>query len=131
MTSRWTSVSIALAVVATLASGARAQNAAPTAPGVAAATGVVVGPSAEPQVGVPVVVQGPKGVTQAFTDAKGSWRLYNLPPGEYKVKPATNAATDASVSFTVKEQGVFDRMFGKEPPQITTNVMKLDRDVKM
>ncbi|CAN5527552.1 hypothetical protein BH11PSE4_BH11PSE4_12010 [soil metagenome] len=127
--SRIRSIPFAMALATGLSySAAMAQNEASA--GASAATGKVIGPNSEPQVGVPVVVQGPAGTTQAFTDAKGNWSLYNLQPGDYQVKPAVGANSNASVSFSVKERGLVNRWLGSEPKEITTSVMKLDKDFK-
>jgi hypothetical protein len=112
---------------------AGAQNAAPPAANTSslapAATGRIVGPQSQPQAGVPVIVEGPMGKTHAFTDSKGDWSLYNLEPGEYRVKPAISSAADGEpVMFTVKERGVFGKIFGSEPPAVTTSVIQLNRD---
>jgi hypothetical protein len=106
---------------------APASNASPPAP---AATGKVVGPEARPQAGVPIIIEGPRGKTHAFTDAKGDWSLYNLEPGEYEVKPAVSSAavSDEPVTFTVKERGVFGRMFGGESAAVATPAIKLNKD---
>jgi hypothetical protein len=110
-------------------SAAPAANASSLAP---AATGKVVGPGSQPQAGVPVIVEGPMGKTHAFTDSKGDWSLYNLEPGEYHVKAAMGSVADPSnpVVFTVKERGVFGKIFGSEPPAVTTSVIKLNQDFK-
>ena len=112
---------------------AEAQNAAAPAANVSspapAATGKVVGPQSQPQAGVPVIIEGPMGKTHAFTDSKGDWSLYNLEPGEYHVKPAITSSTDSGepVTFTVKERGVFGKIFGSEPPAVTTQAIKLNK----
>jgi hypothetical protein len=99
---------------------------------VPAATGKVVGPGSQPQAGVPVIVEGPMGKTHAFTDSKGDWSLYNLEPGEYHVKAAMDSVADPSnpVAFTVKERGVFGKIFGSEPPSVTTSAIKLNQEFK-
>lgn len=108
---------------------APAANASSIAP---AATGAVVGPGSQPQAGVPVIVEGPMGKTHAFTDSKGNWSLYNLEPGEYHVKAAMGSAADPGnpVVFTVKERGVFGKIFGSEPPAVTTSAIKLNQEFK-
>lgn len=100
---------------------------APSASWGGAATGKVIGPDAAPQVGVPVIVSGPAGVTHAFTDAKGNWSVYNLAPGDYQVKPALKAAGEASVNFSVKDRGLIGRLLGSET-DITTSAMRLNHD---
>jgi hypothetical protein len=113
---------------------ALAQNSTPPAASAStvapAATGKVVGPESQPQPGVPVIVEGPNGKTHAFTDAKGDWSLYNLEPGQYQVRAAINppgVANDA-VEFTVKDRGVFGRIFGSAPSVVTTSAIKLHKD---
>lgn len=65
---------------------ARQPATAQTSSGGTAATGKIVGPSNNPEPGAPVQIIGLPGQTTAITDNKGSWSLYNLPPGSYKVK---------------------------------------------
>jgi hypothetical protein len=98
--------------------------------GSAAATGQVVGPNSKPQAGIPVVVVGPQGKTHAFTDAKGSWSLYNLKPGTYSVQPTEGmkAGSDQSVSFTVKEKGLFEKLFGSNNTTVYASELKLPKD---
>jgi hypothetical protein len=127
------SVLFAVQVAAPWVQTARAQNAAPTTSASApapAATGQVVGPQSQPQVGVPVIVEGPKGRTHAFTDSKGVWSLYNLEPGQYRVKPAISSAADsnAAVTFTVEEPGVFGKIFGSAPKAVSTSAIMLNKD---
>lgn len=78
-------------------------------PGTPVATGKVVGPTDEPQAGVPVQVQGPVGKSYAFTDKDGVWTLYNLPAGDYMVVPVGSLAVNGSkvASFTVRERGLW------------------------
>jgi hypothetical protein len=90
------------------------------------ASGKVVGPNAEPQVGVPVVVEGPAGKTHAFTDANGNWSLYNLSPGTYQVRPAVD--NNQQVDFTVKNKGIFGNIFGSPPSAVYTSDIKLNRN---
>lgn len=90
------------------------------------ASGKVVGPSSEPQAGVPVVVEGPTGQTHAFTDANGNWSLYNLSPGTYKVKPAVDDSQ--RVDFTVKNKGLFGKIFGSDSSAVYTSDIKLNRN---
>ena len=74
------------------------------------ATGKVIGPDSKPQPGVPVEVTGPQGKTTAFTDQNGQWSLYNLAPGDYKVKPVAPTAPDqTSVDFKITGKGWLDR----------------------
>lgn len=82
--------------------------------GVAAAKGKVIGSSNEPQAGVPVQIQGPLGQTVAITDKSGTWSLYNLPAGNYKVKMlgAQQPETSAPVDFTVKDASFWDKITG-------------------
>jgi hypothetical protein len=95
------------------------------------ATGKVVGPGSQPQAGVPVMVEGPQGKTHLFTDAKGNWSLYNLPPGNYQVRPVSGAATTTQpIEFTVKEKGLLDKLFGGEQNSIRASEIKLDKDFK-
>jgi hypothetical protein len=90
------------------------------------ASGKVVGPTAEPQAGVPVVVEGPTGKTHAFTDADGNWSLYNLSPGTYKVKPAVDDGQ--LVDFTVKNKGMFSKIFGSDSSAVYTSDIKLNKN---
>jgi hypothetical protein len=82
--------------------------------GTAAAKGKVVGPSNEPQPGVPVKVEGPLGQTVAITDKSGTWSLYNLPAGNYKVRMigAEKSKATEPVDFTVKEASFWDKLSG-------------------
>jgi hypothetical protein len=75
------------------------------------ATGKVIGPDSKPQPGVPVEVTGPQGKTTAFTDQNGQWSLYNLEPGDYKVKPVAPMAPDqkTSVDFKISGKGWLDK----------------------
>ena len=43
------------------------------------AKGKVIGPNNQPQVGVPVTIEGPLGKTVAITDKSGMWSIYKLP----------------------------------------------------
>jgi len=95
------------------AAGAPPQTA--DASGLAAAKGKVVGSSNEPQAGVPVQIKGPLGQTVAITDKSGTWSLYNLPAGNYKVQMvggAQKSKTPDPVDFTVKEASFWDRLSG-------------------
>jgi hypothetical protein len=129
-------VLLAMQAVASFVPTAEAQTSASPAANVSsiapAATGAVVGPGSQPQAGVPVIVEGPMGKTHAFTDSKGNWSLYNLEPGEYHVKAAMGSVAEPSdpVVFTVKERGVFGKIFGSEPPAVTTSAIKLNQDFK-
>jgi hypothetical protein len=62
------------------------------------ATGKIIGPDSKPQPGVPLEVTGPEGKTTAFTDQNGQWSLYNLKPGDYRVKPVAPTAPDQRTS---------------------------------
>jgi len=90
------------------------------------ASGKVVGPTAEPQAGVPVLVEGPSGKTHAFTDADGNWSLYNLSPGTYTVKPAIDESRP--VDFTVKNKGFFGKIFGSDSSAVYTSDIKLNKN---
>jgi hypothetical protein len=71
-------------------------------PGGLAATGVVVGTNGQPKAGVPLRVEGPQGKTHAITDEKGTWSLYNLAPGSYKVEALEKGAQSDTINFDVK-----------------------------
>jgi len=77
-----------------------AQTEQPSSGG-AAATGIVVGPNGQPEVGVPLKVEGPQGKTLAVTDEKGKWSLYNLAPGSYKVE-IVGKGRRSTTNFDVK-----------------------------
>jgi hypothetical protein len=126
-----TAVLFAVQTVVPCIETAQAQSGAASASSVTpAATGKVVGPESQPQAGVPVVIEGPMGKTHAFTDAKGDWSLYNLEPGEYNVKAATGRAAGEAVQFTVKDRGVFGKLFGSAPTAVTTSAIKLNQEFK-
>lgn len=80
--------------------------------GVASAQGEVVGPANQPQIGVPVKIEGPPGQTTAFTDREGKWSVYNLPAGEYQVRAVFDKSE--AVTFSVKEPSFWGKMTGKE-----------------
>jgi len=84
--------------------------------GVASAKGKVVGPSNEPKAGVPVQIKGPLGQTVAITDKTGTWSLYNLAPGNYKVQMvgSQNSKVPDSVDFTVKDTSFWQRLSGAD-----------------
>lgn len=128
------SILCGMQLVAPFVPTAAAQNsaapAASTSVPAPAATGKVVGPQSQPQAGVPVIVQGPMGKTHVFTDSKGNWSLYNLEPGEYHVTAGMAADPGDPVSFTVKQRGVFSKIFGSEPPSVTTSAIKLNKEFK-
>jgi hypothetical protein len=116
--------------------GAKAQNAnspvqapANSSPD---ATGKVVGPDSKPQPGVPIQIIGPQGKTVAFTDAKGTWSLYNLAPGTYEVQPATGtAAGQQPISFTVTGKGIIGNIFGTtQGSTFVASDIKLNQDWK-
>lgn len=96
------------------------------------AVGKVVGPNSEPQSGVPVMVEGPRGKTFAFTDQNGDWSLYNLDPGTYQVQPVqgTLASTLQPVVFTVKEKSFFGKLFGGEEKPIGASEIRLKEQFK-
>lgn len=97
-----------------------------------AATGKVVGPNSVPQAGVPVQVQGPLGTTHVYTDAKGSWSLYKLPPGTYQAHAliGTTSETLPSVNFTIKAKGWFESVFGSNKPAVAAPEIKLDNSYR-
>jgi hypothetical protein len=107
-----------LVVVIAFSVAASAQNAP-------AATGKVVGPDSKPLAGVPIQVVGPEGATTAFTDASGTWSLYNLVPGTYQVRPAVGKTeiNQPTIGFTVSPKGLFGSNQGNT---IYTTEMKLD-----
>jgi hypothetical protein len=99
------------------------------------ATGKVIGPDLKPEPGIPVQVVGPEGKkTFAFTDADGSWSLYNLAPGTYEVKPGpgwSTIATQQPINFTVKQPGFWEELFGtKSDKTFHATEMKLYTDSK-
>jgi len=92
------------------------------------ATGTVVGPTSQPEPGIPVELTGPLGTDFfAVTDQNGRWTVYNLPAGHYNVQAAGSyKASESHTSFTVEDQGVWQRLFGGakntiETPQIRAN----------
>jgi uncharacterized protein (DUF2141 family) len=89
-----------------LASAAQAQ----TSDSNASAKGKVIGPTDQPQAGVPVTIEGPLGKTVAITDKSGTWSIYKLPAGEYKVKAFSD--NSAPVTFTVKETPFWNKVMG-------------------
>lgn len=109
------------------ASGASPQ-AADTS-GVAAAKGRVVGLSNQPQAGVPVQIKGPLGQTVAITDKSGTWSLYNLSAGNYKVQMigAQKSKAPDPVDFTVKDASFWDKLSGtSEKLVVWTPEIKID-----
>jgi hypothetical protein len=114
---------VSLYCVVGLGAGASAQSTSQPTPA-PSATGKVVGPDAKPQIGVPMVVQGPSGTTTAFTDDKDQWFLYNLKPGKYEVKPAVTPS-QPQVIFTVEGTGMF---WSKQQNTYRASDMKLNRD---
>jgi len=100
------------------------------ATGQLSAYGNVVGPTSKPAAGVPVEITGPTGkVVYALTDHNGQWHAYNLPAGEYTVKPVKTSHTfiqdqdKASHTFIVENFGVFGAQKVKQASEI-----KLDKD---
>jgi hypothetical protein len=114
---------VSLYCVVGLGAGASAQSASQPTPA-PSATGKVVGPDAKPQIGVPIVVNGPSGTTTAFTDYKGEWSLYNLRPGRYEVKPAVTPS-QSQVIFTVEGAGP---LWSKQQNTYRASDMKLNKD---
>jgi Carboxypeptidase regulatory-like domain len=119
----------ACAFITANSSFVRAQE-SQTKAGSLTATGKVIGPTAQPQAGVPVTVQGPSGKTYAITDDKGAWSLYNLPAGKYEVQPfdAYKSNSNSSVTFTVKEKGLLDKWLSSEDAAYVAPEMKISRD---
>jgi hypothetical protein len=105
----------------------KAQTAADTS-GVMSAKGQVIGPSNEPQAGVPVQIIGPPGKTIAITDKSGTWSLYNLPAGDYQVKMVgSDASNTDAVSFSVKAPTFWDKVTGGKDGSIVSPALKLDK----
>jgi hypothetical protein len=97
--------------------------------GGAAAKGKVVGASNEPQAGVPVQIKGPLGQTVAITDKTGTWSLYNLPAGDYKVRMvgAQNSKIPDPVDFTVKNASFWEKISGAAQKEVVwTPEIKVD-----
>jgi hypothetical protein len=118
----------AIAPAATaLAQATPQMQAAPNADG-AAAQGIVVGPGDKPQAGVPVQIIGPPGQTVAITDKNGTWSVYNLPAGNYKVKPLSGEQTTATqpVTFSVKEKTFFEKITGSVKDVIKSPDIKVE-----
>lgn len=123
-------VIIAAALAIPFVVSARAEGPPPVqnTPSVKSVQGTVVGPSNEPQAGVPVQIEGPPGKTIAVTDNNGTWTLYNLPAGQYQVK-AIDAQQTAPVTFSVKEKSFWERVLGSSKnvvssPEIRTLTAK-------
>lgn len=94
----------------------------------AAAQGTVVGPGDKPQAGVPVQIVGPPGQTVAITDKNGTWSVYNLPAGSYKVKTlGWEKATDTQpVTFSVKEKSFWSKITGAVTDVIKSPDIKVE-----
>lgn len=95
--------------------------------GSVAATGKVLGPDAAPKAGMALQVQGPIGKTHVFTSADGTWSLYNLPAGQYEVKPVDGASADKSVNFTVQDAGFFDKLTGGGQKAVVAPQLTIDK----
>lgn len=109
-----------------LTSAAQAQTAlAQTADSAASAKGKVMGPSEQPQAGVPVTIEGPPGKTIAITDKSGTWSVYNLPAGEYKVKAISSGS--APVTFSVKESSFWSKVTGGKDNAVQSPDIKVFR----
>jgi hypothetical protein len=95
---------------------------------VAFAKGKVVGPSNEPQAGVPVQIEGPLGQTVAITDKSGTWSLYNLVPGNYKVQMLGNQKSKVPdpVDFTVKDTSFWERLSGANQMVVWTPEIRIN-----
>lgn len=128
---------LAVALPIVLPAAASAQTPTPTTPATApsagstAAKGTVVDPSDKPQAGVPVQIVGPPGQTVAITDKNGTWSVYNLPPGDYKVKAlnAENPNSGKMVTFSVKEQSFWSKLTGSAKDTVKSPQIKLDAAV--
>jgi len=95
---------------------------------VAFAKGKVVGQSNEPQAGVPVQIEGPLGQTVAITDKSGTWSLYNLVPGNYKVQMLGNQKSKVPdpVDFTVKDTSFWARLSGANQMVVWTPEIRIN-----
>jgi Carboxypeptidase regulatory-like domain len=113
-----------LVAASTVIASAQQLTTKPATSGAMSATGTVVGPTSQPEPGIPVELTGPFGKTFAVTDQNGRWTVYNLPAGQYNVQAAGSyKASESHTSFTVKDQGVWQKWFGGvkntiETPQI-------------
>ncbi len=110
---------MALAIVAQVKVGT-----AQTTDGAASAKGKVIGPSDQPQAGVPVTIEGPPGQTTAITDKNGTWSVYNLPAGQYKVKSVIDKS--APVTFSVKESSFWDKVTGGRDTAVKSPDIKVE-----
>ncbi|MCY0095072.1 hypothetical protein [Hoeflea ulvae] len=84
-----------------------------------------------PAVGFPLKVQGPEGVSVVYTDDEGKWSLYNLPAGQYSVKPIAELNEHSSTTvaeFSVKEASFFDRFIGSETRPVIASDIQLSTD---
>jgi hypothetical protein len=116
---------IAVTLVAVLAAGA----ASPSSAMELAAKGKVVGPSSQPQPGVPVQVEGPEGKALVFTDKDGDWSLYNLPAGRYQVNTVKGFANDdQTVAFTVPEKSLASKWFSNKEAAYIAPSMTVKKD---
>jgi carboxypeptidase family protein len=123
-----------IAIGSTFALAANAQTPGANTPSqtgaaaVASAKGKVVGASNEPQPGVPVQIKGPLGETVAITDKSGTWSLYNLPAGNYKVQMigSQKSKPAEAVDFTVKEGSFFDKFSGNQSNVVWSPELKVD-----
>jgi hypothetical protein len=115
----------AAVVVAVSAAGA----ASPSSAMELAAKGKVVGPSLQPQAGVPVQVEGPQGKALVFTDKDGDWALYNLPAGRYQVKTVKGFANeDQTIAFTVPEKSFAGKWFSNNQAAYVAPSMTVKKD---
>lgn len=93
-------------------------------------TGRIVGPSATPQPGVPLGIEGPSGKTHVFTDEKGYWSLYNLPPGGYKLTiPKSLEPKKDQLKFTIQKRSFIDTLTGTKQKPISTPSIELGRGI--
>jgi hypothetical protein len=99
------------------------------APCVMSAKGQVIGPSNEPQAGVPVQIIGPPGKTIAITDKNGTWSLYNLPAGDYQGKMVGSDAskTSPAVNFSIKAPTFWDKVTSGKESSVVSPALKLGK----
>ena len=124
----------ATAILIALTQMTSAQTPAPSGDtaGGTAAKGSVVGPGNTPQAGIPVQIVGPPGQTVAITDKDGTWSVYNLPAGDYKVMPVgTETPNNAKqVTFSVKEKSFWSKFVGSASETVKSPQIKLEANMR-